>query len=266
MDIGKRETLNPYFVAGRMVLFRLLWDLRPMAWISRRRVKRWKDRYKDGRAVILCNGPSLNHVDFNALQRAGVFTFGLNKINLLFSRTDFRPSVIVAVNPLVIEQNASFFNTTVLPLFLDGGAAKHIKYRENIHFLHTGNSVLGKFARDCAMSINQGFTVTYVAMQLAFHMGFSRLALVGCDHSFAAKGPANKTVVSGKTDPDHFDPHYFSNGMKWQLPDLVYSEFHYRIAKDVFEQAGRRIFNCTAGGRLEVFERQDLGDFLGQDA
>jgi len=264
VDIGKRKTLNPYFVAGRMGLLRLQWDLQPRSWISRRRVRRWKNRYKGGKAIILCNGPSLNHVDFDLLQESGVFTFGLNKINLLFSRTDFRPSVIVSVNPLVIEQNAAFFNTTELPLFLDGGAAKHIQFRENIHFLHTGSSVLGKFARDCSMSINQGYTVTYVAMQLAFHMGFDRVALVGCDHSFAARGPANQTVVAGKTDPDHFDPHYFSGGMKWQLPDLMYSEFHYRIARDVYEQAGRRIVNCTVGGKLEVFERQDLGDFLDQ--
>lgn len=262
MNIDKRETINPYFIAGRMVLFRLIWDLHPFAWVSRRRLRRWKNRFMGSKAVILCNGPSLNKVDFDALSRKNICTFGLNKINLLFSRTEFRPTVVVAVNPLVIEQNAPFFNETDLPLFLDSGAARSVRFRKNIHFLHTGNSVLGKFARDCSMSVAQGFTVTYVAMQLAFHMGFSRVALVGCDHSFATSGPANQTVVSGKTDPNHFDPSYFSGGMKWHLPDLTYSEFHYRIAKDVYEQAGRRIVNCTAGGKLEVFERQDLWNFL----
>ncbi len=63
-------------------------------------------------------------------------------------------------------------------------------------------------------------------MQLAFHMGFKEVALVGCDHSFATKGPAYKTVIAGKEDPDHFDPNYFSGGVKWDLPSIAASTFH----------------------------------------
>jgi hypothetical protein len=99
-------------------------------------------------------------------------------------------------------------------------------------------------------------------MQLAFHMGFKNIALVGCDHSFATKGPANKTVIAGQQDPNHFDPNYFSEGVKWQLPDIIGSELHYDLARDIFERYGRKIVNCTEGGRLEIFERQPLGEFF----
>lgn len=261
LDKEPRATINPYRKAAGLILFRILWDIHPYSWVSRKRIKKWKDRFSGQKAVILCNGPSLNRVNFDELAGNGIFAFGLNKINLLFKRTDFRPSVIVAVNPHVIKQNADFYNTTDIPLFLDSKCKKWVRFRDNIHFLHSA-SVSGNFARDCSISISQGHTVTYVAMQLAFHMGFKEIALVGCDHTFATKGPANKTVIAGQEDPNHFDPHYFAGGVKWQLPDLAQSEVHYEIARDIFARHGRKIVNCTNGGKLEVFTRQPLSKFL----
>jgi Protein of unknown function DUF115 len=260
-------TLNPYKRLLGVVTEiwpdakdRLKWDLNPQSRISRQRVKSWLNRHQGKKAVILCNGPSLNQVDFELLSRSGVFTFGLNKVNLLFKRTDFRPSCIVAVNELVLEQNAGFFNETNIPLFVAHYANKLVQMRENVHFIHS--VFQRKFARDCSMSVGQGATVTNVALQLAFHMGFSEVALVGCDHSFAEKGPANKTVVAGKVDHSHFDPNYFAGGVKWQLPDLLQSEVSYSIAREVFEAHGRRLVNATEGGKLEIFERVSLDQFL----
>lgn len=45
-----------------------------------------------------------------------------------------------------------------------------------MHFLHSAGS-LDRFAKDCLMSMRQGSTVTYVAMQLPFHMYFKEVAL-----------------------------------------------------------------------------------------
>ena len=259
--VTRMATLNPYVVAGAMVAKRLVWDLHPQSWISRRRLRALRGTRAGEKAVILCNGPSLNKVDFDLLS-GRCYTFGLNKINLLFDRTPFRPDSITAVNPHVIEQNAPFFNETDLPLFLDTVAATRrlVKPARRRVYLHS--TTMKRFAKDCSMSVNQGQTVTYVAMQLAFHMGFSQVALVGCDHSFAVKGPANKTVRSGDVDQSHFDPSYFSGGVKWDLPDLFESEVAYGRAKQMYEAHDRRLYNCTEGGQLEIFERMDLRRFL----
>lgn len=256
-----RPTVNPYFFSASAVSRRLKWDLQLESWRSRRILKSYLNLHEGKKAVILCNGPSLNSVDFDSLS-GSVFVFGLNKINLLFERSSFRPDAIAAVNPLVIEQNSDFYNHTSIPLFLDnfGYLKKLVAARNNVAFLHSTDSQ--KFARDCSVSVNQGFTVTYVALQLAFHMGFDRVALVGCDHNFAEKGPSNKTVVAGEKDLSHFDPRYFSGGNKWQLPDLFESEVSYGRAKKVYDAFGRKIFNCTVGGHLEIFERMSLPEFL----
>ena len=253
--------INPYISAFRLAANRLRWDLSPESFRSRSRLRGMRDIHAGRKAVILCNGPSLLKVDFDAIERSGVFTFGLNKINLLFEKHSFRPSAIVAINRFVLDQNATFYNQTSIPLFLDSYGHRLVRSRDNVTFLHTATVI--SFAEDCSISINPGYTVTFAALQLAFHMGFSEVALVGCDHNFAQKGQANAVVVAGEKDASHFDPNYFAGGVQWQLPDLVNSESSYQTAGYAYQNAGRRIFNCTDGGLLEIYPRRELTDFLG---
>jgi hypothetical protein len=252
------DTINPYRIAVGLLARRARWDLRPAAWRSRRRLEQWKDRHAGQKAVILCNGPSLLKSDLSLL--GDTFSFGLNKIRLLFDKTPFRPSCIVAVNPYVIAQEAAFFDSTDLPLFLGHVGVDAVRSRPNVAFLHTTSQ--RRFARDCKLSVFEGSTVTYVALQLAFHMGFSRVALIGCDHDFATRGAPNALVTSGRSDPNHFDPNYFANGAQWQLPDLVHSEIAYSLAKAEYAAAGRLVVNATEGGKLDVFPRMSLAEFV----
>jgi hypothetical protein len=257
----QRASINPYFNALSLIKNRLLWDLNINSWYSRSKLKALKNTYKGKKAVIICNGPSLKKVKFDELIDSDVYFFGLNKINLMFDDTDFRPNAIVASNYFVIEQNKDFFNSTTIPLFLNSDRDYLIKNRKNVVYINY-SSIPRKFARDCSMSLFQGHTVTYTAMQLAFHMGFSEVALIGCDHHFETSGLSNKTVIAGEIDPNHFHPKYFADGVKWDLPDLLGSEYHYDLADKMYKQFGRKIYNCTDGGKLEVFERMSLVDFL----
>lgn len=256
--LTKRATVNPYRYAANELLNRIKWDIKPESWRSRSKIRGWHNKYLGDKAVIVCNGPSLVRSDLTLLD--GIFTFGLNKINLLFDKSSFRPSCIVAVNPYVIEQNSEFFSKTDIPLFIDRYGTRYIKSNNNVMFLHSSSEF--KFAKDCSISVNQGSTVTFVAMQLAFHMGFKEVALIGCDHSFATKGLPGRAVVSGEKDENHFDSRYFASGVRWQLPDLAGSEAAYTLARDVFNLYERQIVNATEGGQLEIFPRMKLGEFV----
>ena len=258
--MGQRQPINPYKAALRLAANRLRWDMHLEAYRSRKSLSLKLDQYAGKRAVILCNGPSLLKTDFPALGSEDVFTFGLNKINLLFDRSEFRPDAIVAVNPHVIQQNADYYRSSDIDLYLDSFAYRFVGHRRNATYLHSAS--INRFATDCRISINQGYTVTFVALQLAYHFGFKDVALVGCDHNFSRKGPANHAIVAAGNDVDHFDPRYFSNGMTWQLPDLAQSEASYALAREVYEAGGRRLVNCTVGGNLEILPRLDLAHFL----
>ena len=68
--------------------------------------------------------------------------------------------------------------------------------------------------------------------------------------------------MAGQRDESHFDPGYFANGVQWQLPDLLQSEVHYLLAREAYQSDGRLLANCTAGGKLETFQRMELDSFL----
>ena len=84
------------------------------------------------------------------------------------------------------------------------------------------------------------------------------------DHRFVTTGPAHQVVTSTGDDPNHFDPRYFGEGFRWQLPDLEGSEYSYGLARRVFERSGREFVDATVGGALEVFPKQTLKDALEQ--
>lgn len=112
------------------------------------------------------------------------------------------------------------------------------------------------------VGIWEGSTVTYAAMQVAHFLGFHEVILIGVDHNFETKGPANQEVVTEDEDPNHFAPNYFGKGFRWQLPDLYRSEIAYRLARLAFEQNNREIVDATVGGKLDVFRKANYEELL----
>jgi hypothetical protein len=160
------------------------------------------------------------------------------------------------VNSLVIEQCAADIQTLPIPKFLSWRSHNLIRPSDDTIFLYT--TYTGpKFACDARGRIWEGATVTYVALQLAYFMGFDQVVLIGVDHNFTTKGQPNTTIISQGNDPDHFDASYFGKGFRWQLPDLETSESAYRLARSAYEQAGRQVLDATVGGKLTVFPKVD---------
>lgn len=231
----------------------------PWRRLSLQRLSALKDVHRGKRAFIIGNGPSLRQTDLSLLRNE--FTFGLNRIYLLFPELGFTTTYLVSINDLVIEQCRDEIAALPIPKFLSW---RSHRYFEGMHlsrealptFLYTTYEK-PTFARDARFRLWEGATVTYVALQLAFHMGFETVILIGVDHNFVTRGPANQTVVSEGDDPNHFDPRYFGKGFRWQLPDLETSEIAYRMARRAYEQAGRQVLDATIGGKLTVFPKVD---------
>jgi len=108
----------------------------------------------------------------------------------------------------------------------------------------------------------EGATVTNVTLQLAFHMGFQQVILIGVDHNYTALGKPNSTVVSQGDDPNHFSPSYFGKGFRWQLPDLDTSEVGYVMARDAYRKAGREVLDATIGGKLTIFPKVEYASLF----
>ncbi len=227
---------------------------------SRRRLEQTRDSHQGERCFILGNGPSLAKMDLRPLRTE--VTFGMNRVYLLFPKLGFSTTYFVAVNSLVVEQFAEDINRLRVPKFITWRARRYLRGDEQVAFLDTDYTGKASFSGDVTGRVFEGSTVTYVALQLAYHLGFSEVILIGVDHSFQAAGRPNVTVVSAGNDPDHFAADYFPAGFRWQLPDLEASERAYRLARRAYEADGRRVLDATVGGRLQVFPRVDYDELF----
>jgi len=221
---------------------------------SQHEISRFHNLHQGSRCFILGNGPSLTHTDLDLIKDE--FTFGMNRIYLLFPEMGFETSYYVSINTLVLEQCRTEIAALGMPRFITWRGRRWFGGK-GIYFLDTDYTAPPTFSQDVRGRVFEGSTVTYIALQLAYFMGFDEVILIGVDHSFSSKGRPNETVVSEGDDPNHFSSEYFGKGFKWQLPDLEASEHAYRMAKQAYEGAGRRVLDATIGGKLNVFEKVD---------
>ena len=245
--------------------------LHPWRRESMHRLAELKDIHRGQRGFIIGNGPSLRQTDLTKLR--GEYTFGMNRIYILFPELGFTTTYFLSINDLVIEQCAGEIMALPMPKFLTWRSHRFFKSHQPSAISHQPSSFIPptflyttytgpKFARNAAGRLWEGATVTYVALQLAFHMGFERVILIGVDHSFVSKGEANKTITSQGDDPNHFAPNYFGKGFRWQLPDLETSERAYRMAKAAYEADGRQVLDATVNGKLAVFPKIDYNSLF----
>jgi hypothetical protein len=227
---------------------------------SSRQLLEYKNLHGGDRCFIIGNGPSLRRTNLNLL--AGEPTFGMNRIYLLFPEMGYPTTYYVAVNTLVIEQCADDIKELPMRKFITWRGRKWMRDDPGVLFLDTDYTGPPGFSEDVSGRVFEGSTVTYVALQLAFHMGFRDVILVGVDHNFTTTGRPNETVVSEGGDRDHFSSQYFGRGFRWQLPDLAASERAYAMARDHFEREGRRILDATVDGNLDIFPKIRLEDLF----
>jgi hypothetical protein len=244
-------------VLKEAVLYR--WS--PHSLSSRKHLSDLRGSLRGRRCFILGNGPSLRQTDLKLLKDE--FTFGLNRVYLLFPELGFATTYLVAVNELVLEQCASEIVAQPSHKFLPWAMRRMLPESPpaDLTLIQTQGLRPG-FSRDARGAMWQGATVTFVAMQLAYHMGFQEVILIGVDHSFATQGKPHETVVSQGDDPNHFAPDYFGKGFRWQLPDLESSERAYRLARRAFETDGRTILDATLGGKLTVFPKVEYSSLF----
>jgi hypothetical protein len=211
-----------------------------------------KDRYRGRRAYVIGNGPSINKTDLARLKDE--ITIGMNRIYLKFADMGYSTTFLCCVNELVLQQFGQQIAGQTSYKLLNASAAADLGSRPGLQFMASDPSA--GFARDLSDHVwHPGATVTYCALQLAFHLGIEEVILLGVDHSFTHAGRAHRAEKAGGGDVNHFDPNYFGKGVLWQYPDLADSELNYATAREVFRIHGRSIKDATVGGRLAIFDR-----------
>lgn len=219
-----------------------------------------KDRHRGKPMLVVGNGPSLNQTPLDDF--AHVPSVGMNKIDMIYSRTKWRPEVVVCLNNMVAKQSQDAFASSDIPVFVGWKARWYLRpeNRKKLRFFNTNLS--NAFSTDAVEGFGSSATVTYVALQMAYWMGADPVIIFGVDHSFKYTGPEATYQKREGPDTNHFDPNYFKAGTYWGTPDLDQSEIDYTLARQAFETDGRKVYDATVGGKLEVFEKIGLEDAL----
>lgn len=245
------------------------------------RLAELRGAYRGERCVIMGSGPSLNRTDLELLR--GEHVWGVNKCYLLFDRLSWRPGFYVAVDrrvvPDISEQVADMMRRLTSTLFF---FPLHFRLDEtlgslpNVRWYHerleptTTSAAIG-FTTDAARWVSPVRTVTVAALQLAVHLGFNPIYLIGCDTSYAVGasvwrdvGDPDRLTSTANDDANHFDPRYFGRGAKWHQPHVDRMVEHYRMARDVCDAVGVEVFDATIGGQLTVFPKVDYEAVFGR--
>jgi hypothetical protein len=238
-----------------------------------KRIKALKNKFKGQRCFILGNGPSLNLCDLSLLDNEK--SFAVNSIYYKTEEMGYKPTFYVVEDKHVIKDNLKEINAYSAPyMFFPSIVKSQLDKGENRYFANLDYSFYvstsknfenSQFSFDCEKKIYCGQSVTMLNLQLAYYLGFTEVYLIGMDFSYAVPASVIKNGnvwESTEDDVNHFHPNYFGKGKKWHDPKLHNVLKSYELCKEIFEKDGRKIYNATVGGKLELFERVDYNSLF----
>lgn len=225
---------------------------------------RLRNRHKGERCFVIGNGPSLRSIDLRLLKNE--ITIGCNGLFLMFDEMGFVPTYYTVEDRLVAEDRAVEINNIrgtckVFPQDL----ATLLRADDDTVYVNFVRGYQGfpKFSADFDFCVYWGGTVTYMNLELAWYLGCREVYLVGIDHNYKIFGKIQgELITSDQDDVNHFHPDYFGRGYRWSDPKVERMEEAYICSKHFYESHGGRIYNATAGGKLEVFPRVDFQDLF----
>lgn len=229
--------------------------------------------FKGERCFIIGNGPSLNRHDLTLLE--GEYTFGVNSFYYKTRETGYRPFFYVVEDTSVMNENLDeirsyyapfrFFPTAYRPLLSPSPNTFFFKMNRGFYEKSSPNYCVPRFSTDASKELFCGQSVTYINLQLAFFMGFTEVYLIGMDFDYVIPDTHERKgdiILSTTDDPNHFHKDYFGVGKTWKDPKLDRVLMNYRMADLAYSSVGRKIYNATIGGKLEIFDRVDYEGLL----
>lgn len=278
---AKRDQVRPYWQRYRHDLQRALEAARGRAYTGLagaglvpdaddRALARLKDIHRGRRAFVLGNGPSLRASDLARLKNE--ITFGCNRIYLMFEQTSWRPTYFTVEDVLAFGDDYAEYAKMegVKKFFPKGIKGKRPHLPGTLYIDVRSRSLPDKeppFSRWAPACLYSGYTVVYLNLQLAVHMGIRELYLLGvdCNYSYQQDQPqARQDVATQRPEryDDYFHPGYRKKDEMFFNPGAVAHFNAYRSAARALAACGGRLCNATRGGKLELLPRVDFDQLV----
>lgn len=185
----------------------------------------FKNCHEGKRLFILASGTSLNDLDLSPLKRRLVM--GLNRSFLIFPETYYH----CAMDFRLFEEFHTDLKNTRCLLTLEGRP------------LGTPIKLLGAegFSRDLGKGIYSGYTIAYIALQIAVYMGFKEIFFLGLD----LKNDGRST---------HFFGHDY-HSKNHETTEFPKMKKMLEFGAQTLSNTNVKVFNCSPVSQLEGFSK-----------
>ena len=222
------------------------------------RLQQYAGKHKGERCFIVCTGPSLILEDVEKLRDE--YTFSMNSIVKLFSKTSWRPTYYVIndkdayinlEDELLRYQSGNWFGSD---LMIDDIHSKVefipypldlLNHSDGLHFTNKF-----KFSDNPYAMVYAGYTVVFDIIQFATYMGFEKIYLLGCDCNYNGE----------KRHFEEYEDSKLVAGNDMESKMIM----TYQATKKYADSHGIQIYNATRGGKLEAFERINFDKLFAQ--
>lgn len=245
-----------------------------------RRLAMLRNKHQGRRCFVIANGPGLQDIDMAPLR--GEVTIGCNGIYKAFPEWGFKTTYTIFEDTEQIElrrheigrlkgtvKMTTLYNAYAFPadkhtlLFSAPRPRSHLYYWTDLY---------PQFSRDFAVTAHLGSSVTYLMLQLAYHLGCDPVYIIGLDHDYGELPhlfPPGKIRITEENihliQGLHFTSKYYKVGDQIGVPDVERQEQAYSLAMEEFQKAGRKLLNASARSSLQVIPRCDY-DSIFMDA
>jgi len=214
--------------------------------------------------LVVGNGPSLRIEDLEAL--SAIPAVASNKINLLFSRTSWRPRLYTIGDSLLMHKLPAEHYDDVGEVLLPDVYTFMCRARSKLTWRFISDPegerkyVSGSETLAPTNGFFAGHTITCSNIQLAIWAGARRVYVIGVDHSYKSEN-----VVTGKRSThaggaDHFDPNYRKPGEVVNTAPIDGMERGYHYVRQLADKRGVEVINISRKTALTAFELGTVED------
>lgn len=226
-----------------------------------KRMAKLRNTHYGESCFIIGHGPSLTAEDLNTLCDNNIDCFGVNRIFKFFPQTKWRPTYYVNTDAVLIRDCLDDVNkipTEMKFIPLQNHYYLDINVKNPIYFFRNDrreNDQPEGFSTDCTNQVNILGTVTIASMQLAMHLGYRHIYLLGVDHSFDKIITENGEVVVDPSVKNYFIEGYDDDIANEVTHDIGNTTRQYlRIAKFARDN-DIEIVNATRTTKLTAFRQ-----------
>ena len=228
------------------------------------------------RIFLVGNGPSLNDMNLDLLENED--TMAMNRIDLLFPKTKWRPTYYIFCSSNCEHGEwGDKWSRSILNVSREEKTTPIIWSRFKNSIERNGGGTLPEktlwlnsmsenqigtdeqFSTDAFKRLDKSGTTMNVALQLAYYMNYEEVYIIGCDSNWVT---AKETMKTEDGDINHFHPDYHAfigdgNHEFWRMNTT------HLTASKYYKQAGRKIWNAGYNSAINAWEKKNFDELFG---